>query len=126
MAEGLLRSKAGEVFQARSAGTEPAEAVHPLAVQAMAEIGIDISAQRPTSAKEILGRLPVRHLIVVCDGANQRCPSSFPGVLTRDFWPIEDPAGYRGPAEQSLARFREARDEISTRLDAWLTEIRSR
>jgi arsenate reductase len=126
MAEGLLRAKAGETFEAKSAGTEPAGAVHPLAVRVMAEVGIDISAQRPKSAKEFLGRLPVRHLIVVCDGANQRCPSSFPGVLTRDFWPIEDPAGYQGPVEQSLAKFREGRDEISSRLDAWLAERMSR
>jgi arsenate reductase len=126
MAEGLLRSKAGEFFAATSAGTDPVEAVHPLAVRAMAEVGIDISTQRPKSAKELLGRLPVRHLIVVCDGANQRCPTGFPGILTRDFWPMEDPASYRGPAEQALAKFRQARDEISSRLDAWLAEKMTR
>jgi arsenate reductase len=122
MAEGLLRAKAAERFDARSAGTEPASAVHPLAIEAMREIDVDIGGQRPKSVREYLGRVPVRHLIVVCDGARQNCPSSFPGVLTRDFWPVEDPAAYRGAEDDARAEFRKARDEISTRLDAWLAE----
>jgi arsenate reductase len=88
----------------------------------MRELGIDISAQQPKGLKELLGRVPVRHLIIVCDGANQKCPSTFPGVLTRDFWPIEDPASSVGAEPPSLSRFRTARDEIASRLDAWLAE----
>jgi arsenate reductase len=126
MAEGLLRTKAGAAFEARSAGTEPAPAVHPLAVGVMREIGVDISAQRPKAVKELLGRLPVRHLIVVCDGANKKCPRVFPGMLTRDFWQIEDPAAFDGSENDALRKFREARDEISSRLDAWLAERASR
>jgi len=115
MAEGLLRHKAGDRYEAASAGTEPASAVKPLAIEAMREIGIDIAAQRPKSVALYLGRLPARHLIIVCDGAQQKCPTTFPGVTTRDFWPIDDPA-----AAGTLQAFRSARDEISTRLDAWL------
>lgn len=122
MAEGLLRHKASDRFEARSAGTDPAPAVHPLAIEAMREIGIDISKQRPTGVKEYLGRISARHLVIVCDGANQKCPSVFPGVLTRDFWPIEDPAASDRTGAPNLTRFREARDEISRRLDAWLSE----
>ena len=122
MAEGLLRAKAGDRLDARSAGTEPADAVHPMAIEVMREIGIDISEQHTKGVKGFLGRLPVRNLIIVCDGANQRCPSVFPGMLTRDFWPIEDPTAYRGTVEGALRKFREARDEIATRLDAWLLE----
>lgn len=120
MAEGLLRAKAGDAFEVRSAGTEPAEAVHPLAVKAMEEMGVDISGQRPKGVKELLGHLSVRHLIIVCDGANKKCPSIFPGMLTREFWQIEDPAAFQGSDLAALAKFREARDEISSRLDAWL------
>ena len=122
MAEALLRARAGEAFEARSAGTRPADAVHPLAARAMKEIGIDLSGHRPKHVKELLGRVPVRHLVIVCDGANQECPSTFPGVLTRDFWPIEDPASFQGSEEEMLRRFRTARDEISARLGDWLAE----
>jgi arsenate reductase len=119
MAEGLLRTRATAAFEAVSAGTDPAKAVHPAAVRVMQELGIDISAQRPKSVTEFLGRVPVRHLIIVCDGANAKCPSTFPGVLTRDFWPIDDPARYSGTGEETR-RFREARDELAARIDAWL------
>ena len=126
MAEGLLRAKAGGRFEARSAGTHPAAAVHPLAGAAMKEIGIDISEQRPTDVAELLGRLEVRHLIIVCSSANRECPSVFPGVLTRDFWPVADPAAPEDGSEPTMARFREARDEIAQRLDAWLAEANVR
>jgi arsenate reductase len=122
MAEGLLRAKAGGVYDARSAGTEPAEAIHPLAVTAMAEIGIDLAGQRPKSVREFLGHAPVRHLIIVCGGANERCPSTFPGVITRDFWPIDDPASLAGTGADALQGFRAARDEIAGRLDGWLRD----
>jgi arsenate reductase len=122
MAEALLRDKAGGAFEARSAGTEPAHAVHPLAIHAMRELGLDLSDRRPKSVKEFLGRVPVRHLVIVCDGANQRCPSVFPGVVTREFWPIEDPASFQGTEPEALRRFRIVRDEISTRIDRWLAE----
>lgn len=117
MAEALLRSKAPDRFDARSAGTDPAPAVHPLAIEAMQDIGIDISNQKPKGVSEYLGHIAARHLIIVCDGANQKCPSVYPGVVTRDFWPIDDPAS----SEPTLGRFREARDEISARLDDWLS-----
>jgi arsenate reductase len=116
MAEGLLRAKAGEAFDVQSAGTEPAARVNPFAVEAMREIGIDISAARTKNVSEFHGRLPVHHVITVCDHAAGRCPTVWPGVVTRVHWPIEDPAA-------SLDAFRQARDEISARLDDWLPGI---
>jgi len=120
MAEGLLRAKAGKEFEVLSAGTEPAARVNPLAVEVMREIDIDISAARPKEAGEFLGRVPVRHLIIVCHDAAGRCPSVWPGVVSRVHWPVEDPAAFRGEGEGAQAKFREIRDEISERLDQWL------
>src|SRR3972149_4888088 len=77
MAAGLLRQLAGNRFDVFSAGTEPAERVHPLAVEVMAEKGIDISDKEPTDVGEGLGRLAVRYLIIVCQGANEKCPRIF-------------------------------------------------
>jgi arsenate reductase len=123
MAEGLLRTKAGDTFEVQSAGMEPAAAVNPLAVEAMREVGIDISSHRPKNLDVFLGKLPVRHLITVCHDAEGKCPSVWPGVLTRVHWPIEDPAAFRGDRVAALQKFRQARDEISGRLDAWLPTV---
>src|SRR5947207_11276540 len=87
MAEGFSRHYASDRFNAHSAGTEPKDEIHPLAIQVMQEIGIDLAGQHPKGLKGILGRLPVRYLIIVCGGANESCPVTFPGVLKRLFWP---------------------------------------
>lgn len=123
MAEGLLRELAGDKFQVHSAGTQPADAVHPLAVQVMAERGIDISDQRPQHIREFLGKMAVAYLIIVCDGANQSCPRIFPGMQERLFWPFDDPATFVGSPEATLEKFRAVRDQIETRLSQWLQEL---
>ena len=120
MAEGLLRHLAGDRFGVYSAGTDPAERVHPLAVRVMGELGIDISDQRPKGVKEYLGKFPIRYLIIVCGGADEACPRIFPGVLHRLFWPFDDPAKLQGNDEELLAGFRRVRDEIRQRLSDWL------
>src|SRR5262249_38928534 len=120
MAEGFLRQLAGDRFEVFSAGTEPRDEVHPLAVEVMAETGIDISRQHPKSVKEFLGRLPVRYLISVCDGANESCPRIVPGLLERLFWPFDDPARFEGTPEEMIAAFRLVRDEIRERIIGWL------
>ena len=122
MAEGLLRAKAGDRFEVRSAGTEPAARVNPLAIEVMREVGIDIGSARPKDLGEFLGRAPVRHLVIVCHDADGRCPSVWPGVLSRVHWPIEDPAAFQGDAAAAMRKFREVRDELSRRLDGWLAE----
>src|SRR5262249_27196635 len=125
MAEALLRAKAGDSFDVVSAGTEPAPRVNPLAIAAMREVGIDISAARPKDVSAFLGRVPVQHLITVCHHADRRCPSVWPGVARRVHWSIEAPAAFRGSEEAALAKFREIREELSRRLDQWIAEHRS-
>ncbi len=122
MAEGFLRAHGSDKFTAYSAGTEPAERVHPLAAQVMAEKGIDIGNQEPKNVGQYLGRLPVRHLIIVCSGANEKCPRIFPGMLHRHFWPFDDPATFVGSPEATLEMFRTVRDEIEARIRQWLKE----
>lgn len=122
MAEGFLRQLVGDRFDVFSAGTDPAERVHPLAVEVMAEKGIDISGNRPTDVGKYLGRMAVRHLIIVCAGANERCPRIFPGMLNRLFWPFDDPAVYEGTPEEKLEMFRKVRDQIEARIGQWLEE----
>jgi arsenate reductase len=123
MAEGFLRQYGSDTFDAYSAGTEPAERVHPLAVAVMAEKGIDISHQEPKSVGKYLGRLPVRHLIIVCDGANEKCPRIFPGMMNRMFWPFDDPAAFVGSPAATLEKFRTVRDEIDQRIQEWVKEM---
>lgn len=123
MAEGFLRHYGGDRFEAHSAGTDPASAVHLRAVQVMAELGIDIAGQRPKGVKEYLGRIPIRHLIIVCDGADQSCPRIFPGVHNRLFWPFDDPARLTGDDEEVLAGFRRVRDEIREKIVEWLPAV---
>lgn len=122
MAEALLQQKAGQSFEVVSAGTEPAAAVNPLAIEAMSEICVDISDARPKDLSVFLGKSPVRHLIIVCHDADGKCPTVWPGVVSRVHWPVEDPAAFRGDHEAALAKFREIRDELSARLEEWLVE----
>ena len=122
MAEAFLRQYKGESFTAASAGTEPKPQVHPLAVQVMKEIGIDISDQRPKDLKEYLGRAPVRHILIVCDRASQSCPRVWPGAFTRTFMPFDDPAAATGSEAEKLAVFRRVRDEIAQAMQKWVPE----
>jgi arsenate reductase (thioredoxin) len=122
MAEGFLRKFQGESFDVASAGTDPKPQVHPLAVRAMQEIGIDISDQKPKDLKAYLGRAPVRHILIVCDRANQSCPRGWPGAFTRTFMPFDDPAAATGSEAEKLAVFRRVRDEISRATQTWVPE----
>lgn len=117
MAEGFLRSMAGDRFEVASAGTE-ATCVHPLAIRAMAEYGIDISRQT-SKVFDGLMQQPWDYLITVCDDANERCPF-VTGVLKRLHWPLEDPSRSAGTEEERLTVFRRVRDQIEARLAKWL------
>jgi len=122
MAEGLLRHMASDRFEVMSAGLEPKNAVHPLAVEVMREIGIDIGAQRPKTVELYLGRVPVHYLIVVCNRAQATCPRIWPGLMdgNRYYWPLDDPAALQGSADEQLAMFRVVRDELQEKLREWI------
>jgi arsenate reductase len=122
MAEGFLRKYQGDEFDVQSAGTQPKEQVHPLAVEVMAEVGIDMSHQRPKSSSTYLGHYPVRHILIVCDKANMTCPRIWPGALTRTYLPFDDPAAIEGSDEEKLEGFRKVRDEIEQAMRAWSPE----
>ena len=110
LAEGVLRAVAGDFLDIASAGSKPAGYVHPLAIQVMREIGLDLSAHRSKSMTEFL-TVPVETVITVCGHVDQACPI-FPGQVNRHHWPFEDPAHATGTDEEKLAVFRRVRDEI--------------
>ena len=123
MAEGLLRDKAGDRFEAFSAGLEPT-AVHPMAVTAMAEIGVDISGQRSKSLTEYLGKEHFGYLVTVCDHAAANCPM-FPGVANRLHWSLVDPAAAEGGDEERMGMFRRVRDRLAALVDEFLADQES-
>ena len=120
MAEGFLRKYGGDVFEPHSAGLEP-KGVNPLTVQVMDEAGVDISSHTSKGIERYLGE-PLQYLITVCDDADQNCPTGWPGIGTRMHWSFEDPARFEGSPEAKLARFREIRDLIESRVRQWVAE----
>ena len=117
MAEGLLRRLAGDRFEVASAGTE-ARGVNPLAMRAMAEIGIDLRGHTSKTLERFLGER-WDYVITVCDNANESC-MVFPGRVGRLHWSFDDPSAAAGGDEQRLAVFQRVRDEIRARIEAWL------
>jgi len=115
IAEGLLNALMGDRYEAHSAGTEPTE-VNPLAVKALAEIGIDISSHHTKSVQEFLGQ-KFDVVITVCDHARETCPV-FPGATNYLHKSFDDPSQWTGSEEQRIAKFRRLRDEIKQ----WLQE----
>jgi len=114
MAEGLLRHLAGDRFEAHSAGTE-ATHVRPLAIQAMNELGVDITGQESKTLERYLGE-PFDYVITVCDDANEACPF-FPRARNRLHWSFEDPARVEGTEEERLEVFGSVRDLIRERIE---------
>ena len=114
MAEGYLRHVAGEEFEPLSAGIEP-KGLNPLAVEAMNEIGIDISHQNSKDVVSFLGQY-IPYIVTVCDNARERCPI-FPRSFKFLHWSFDDPAAAQGSREEKLAVFRRVRDEIAHRID---------
>ena len=120
MAEGILRAAAGDVIDVQSAGSKPAGYVHPLAIRALAEIGIDISGHRSKHLDEFLAS-DVETVVTVCGNADQVCPM-FPGQVNRHHWGFDDPAHATGSEEEQMVMFRRVRDEIRERFEAYAAE----
>ncbi len=117
MAEGLLRRDGGDEFEVVSAGVAPSS-VRPEAVDAMREIGIDISGQRSKSVGEFVGQ-QFDYIITVCDNAKETCPV-FPGTAVRIHQSFEDPPSETvGDYESRLEIFRRVRDN----LEKWLKKF---
>lgn len=110
MAEGILRETAGDLLDVQSAGSNPAGYVHPLAIKAMAEIGIDISSHASKHMNDFLER-DVHTVITVCGNADQACPM-YPGQVARHHWGFDDPAHAPGDEAAQMVVFRRVRDEI--------------
>jgi arsenate reductase len=112
MAAGWLRHLAGDAVEVRSAGSEPADSINPVAVQAMAEVGIDITGQTPRKLEHATAQ---DSDVIVTMGCGDACPV-FPGKRYED-WPLDDPAG------QGIETVRRIRDDIRARVEKLLTEL---
>jgi arsenate reductase (thioredoxin) len=123
MSEAFLKHYAGDRFDAQSAGLEPSE-LSPMVVEAMAEIGIDISQNKTKSVFDIWksGEL-FQYVIAVCDAESaEKCPI-FPGMTTRLHWPFHDPSKLTGTHEQQLQKVRQTREEIAAKIQDWLASL---
>jgi arsenate reductase (thioredoxin) len=123
MAEAFLGQICGEQFEAHSAGIEPGK-LNSVVVEAMQEIGIDISGKKTKSVSDEMksGRM-FQYVITVCDETSEeRCPI-FPGATRRLHWSFPDPSAISGTHEQKLERTRQIRDLIKARVETWCEEV---
>jgi arsenate reductase len=120
MAEGLLRHDGGAAFEVFSAGTKPSQ-MHPEAVVAMHEIGIDISGHWSKSVDGFAGRA-IDCVITVCDNARESC-LVFPAATKRIHWSLDDPAAAQGSEAERLAAFRRVRDELRKSLQHFIQTL---
>lgn len=118
MAEAILRARAGDRYEVRSAGSRPGAAVSRFAVAALREIGIEIPDARPKGFAE-LGGTRFDFVITLCDNARDECPF-FPGHPVSEHWSLEDPSRFEGTDEERLAGYRRIREEISRSISAFL------
>lgn len=114
MAEGLLKAKLGDRFEVDSAGTKPS-IVRPEAIEALREIGIDISGNRSKSVDEF-ANTEIDYVVTVCDNAKENCPY-FPAKTKLVHHAFDDPAEAEGTFEERVAEFRRVRDEIGKYID---------
>ncbi len=122
MAEGWLRELGGGRFEVYSAGTRPSS-VRPEAIEAMREVGVDISSHRSKSVDEF-SNVEFDYVITVCDNARESC-LVFPGKTVRIHQSFDDPAAVEGAWYERLAAFRRVRDEIEEWLRVWAAELES-
>lgn len=123
MAEALLKQAAGDKFEVESAGLEPGK-LNPSAVEVMKEIGIDISQNKTKSVFDLYKQgKRYDYVITVCDESQSgRCPV-FPGATQRLHWSFADPSGFTGSWEDKLAKTRQARDQIETKIKDWVNSV---
>ncbi|PDH31024.1 MAG: low molecular weight phosphatase family protein [Puniceicoccaceae bacterium MED-G30] len=122
MAEGILRAAAGDLFEVFSAGSKPKGEVHPLAIEALNEIGYDASQHTSDPLEQYLDS-GIDTVITVCGNADQACPI-FPGQSQRYHWGFEDPPHAMRPGESELDAFRRIRDQIKLVFEAYAAGYR--
>jgi arsenate reductase len=122
MAEGILKQAGSDLFEVFSAGSNPAGYVHPNAIKALDEIGIDISSNHSKHLDEFLDA-GMDVIVTVCDHANESCPV-FPGKVTRHHWGFEDPPKAAREGESEMDAFRRIRDEIRLTFETYATGYR--
>jgi arsenate reductase len=123
MAEAFLNQNCGDEFEAQSAGLEAGK-LNPVVVEAMREVGIDISGNRTKEVFDFIKRGELfAYVITVCDEASaERCPI-FAGVTKRLHWSFSDPSSLQGTSDEKLEKTREVRDEIKAKIEAWCEEV---
>jgi arsenate reductase len=123
MAEAFLNQACAEEFEALSAGLEPGK-LNPIVVEAMQEIGIDISGNKTKAVFDIFkSGLLINYAITVCDETSaERCPI-FPGITKRLHWSFPDPSAFQGTHDEKLARTREIRAQIKAKIHEWCAEV---
>ena len=127
MAEAMANRYHGDIIIAESAGFEPGRPLNKLAVEAMSEIGIDISGNSSKGVFELFKKGEMYgYVITVCDESTaERCPV-FPGVTKRLHWSLEDPASFTGSFEERMEQTRSVRESIRKRLELLMEEIRGK
>ncbi len=121
MAEALLRSRAGDRFDAFSAGLEP-KGVNAMTVRALESLGVSPAGLSSKAMNVYIGKTQFDYIINVCADDEKNCPF-FPGKGARLHWEFEDPAAFRGNEAQTLAKFQEICGQIDARIRAWLSEM---
>jgi arsenate reductase len=117
-----LRAAASDLFEVFSAGSKPKGEVHPLAIKALEEIGIDASGHK-SEHLDLYLNAGINTVITVCGNADQACPT-FPGKITRYHWGFEDPPHAQREGESELDAFRRIRDEIKLVFEAYAAGYR--
>ena len=123
MAEGILRNAASELIEVASAGSNPSGYVHPKAITALDEIGIDISSHTSKHMNDFLDQ-DIHTVITVCGNADQECPT-YPGQFHRHHWGFEDPAHAEGSEDEVMEVFRKVRNEIKLVFEAYAAGIKA-
>lgn len=123
MAEGILRNAASELIEVASAGSNPSGYVHPKAITALNEIGIDISSHTSKHMNDFLDQ-DIHTVITVCGNADQECPT-YPGQFHRHHWGFEDPAHAEGSEDEVMEVFRKVRNEIKLVFEAYAAGIKA-
>ena len=123
MAEAWLNYTCGDVFEAQSAGLEPGT-INPLVVQAMSEVGIDLSKKETQAVFDVFKSSQLfQYVITVCSESEAKGCPIFAGATTRLHWPFPDPSRLTGTEESKLSEVRKIRDEIRCKIEEWCEEV---